>query len=280
MNGPTTLWRTALLVESEWIEQVAQVVRLGPHLQGRVAIGVVVWVVFEQAICTEKPSVSACNQLGKQNEWSIVNIETLYAVVGRIFRTKRLEKFVEHFGVNGQTRILDVGGTPFNWTLLTVRPSVILVNISPIAATELEQVVADGCRLPFRDGEFDIVFSNSVIEHLYSLENQQRFAAECQRTGRMHYMQTPNKWFPVEPHYITLFIHWLPKRIRRRLVRHFSLRGWLTRPSQRQCDRMVEEIRLLTADELKGLFPASAIWPEKFLFLTKSFVVAKLKPDL
>jgi hypothetical protein len=63
----------------------------------------------------------------------------------------------------------------------------------------------------FETKSFDIVFSNSLIEHL-PRELQQAFAAECQRVGRHFYIQTPNKWFPVELHILLPIIHWLPLR--------------------------------------------------------------------
>src|SRR5690348_18441218 len=45
------------------------------------------------------------------------------------FRRRRMRRFAREFGVTSETRILDVGGTPFNWLLLDVRPRVTIVNM-------------------------------------------------------------------------------------------------------------------------------------------------------
>ena len=105
----------------------------------------------------------------------------------RQFRRRRMQQFAALFGVSGTTRILDVGGTPMNWRLVDARPRITLANMpgacEPHLAPEFDWLFADGCRLPFRDGAFDIVFSNSVIEHVGSPDQQRTFAEEIRRVG-------------------------------------------------------------------------------------------------
>ena len=67
-------------------------------------------------------------------------------------------------------------------------------------------------KLPFGDGSFDFVFSNSAIEHLRTPERQRRFAVEVARVGKRYCVQTPNRWFPLESHLLTPWVHYLPKR--------------------------------------------------------------------
>lgn len=155
-----------------------------------------------------------------------MNIHKLYRPFLKYFRTRRMQRFLEVFQVNSQTHILDIGGDPFTWTLVQQQesPQVIYANLYAIKGYR-NWLIADGCALPFRVGSFDIVFGNSVIEHLGNLENQKQFALECQRVGVRYYVQTPNKPFFIEPHLMTPFIHWLPRRWQRRLLRHFSLWG-------------------------------------------------------
>ena len=136
-------------------------------------------------------------------------------------------------------------------------------------------VVADGCFLPFPDKIFDVVYSNSVIEHLGNLENQRRFAAECRRVGVRYYVQTPNKWFPIEPHLLTPFVHWLPPWFQRRLLRNFTIWGLITRPTTQQCETFLQEIRMLDRQELRQLFPDAEIHHERVLGLTKSLIAVK-----
>ena len=75
-----------------------------------------------------------------------------------------MQSFVDRFRVTDSTRILDVGGTPYNWSLIDVLPQVTVVNLlSPIPdlPKNIRWVTGDGCSLPFSDQSFDIVFSNS-----------------------------------------------------------------------------------------------------------------------
>jgi hypothetical protein len=136
--------------------------------------------------------------------------------------------------------------------------------------------IGDGCALRFKDESFDIAYSNSVIEHVGSWENQQRFAAEVRRIAPRYYVQTPYRYFFVEPHLITPFIHFLPKTIARRLHRNFTVHGLITRPNQDWIDRFHAETRLLTVTEMKRLFPDAIILRERFLGMTKSIIAMRL----
>lgn len=207
-----------------------------------------------------------------------MNIHDLYRPFFRYFRSKRMRQFWIRLGLTVETRVLDIGGTPFNWSLLPDIPRLVMLNISPPQKerdSPMTWLVADGRHLPFKDGAFDIVYSNSVIEHLGSFKNQQLFANECKRVGLRYYVQTPNKWFPVEPHFITPFIHWLPRRVQRRLLRNFTVRGLITRPTEQECEDILRKIRLLDEWGLQQLFPDAEIWRERVLGLTKSLIAVK-----
>ena len=71
-------------------------------------------------------------------------------------------------------------------------------------------VQGDALEMPFADGEFDIVFSNAVIEHVGGREQQRRFVVESLRVARRAFVTTPNRWFPVEVHTRLPLVHWLP----------------------------------------------------------------------
>ena len=92
----------------------------------------------------------------------------------------------------------------------------------------VDRVAADGCVLPFPNGAFDVVFSNSVIEHLTTRERQQQFANEVTRVGKRFCVHTPNRWFPVETHLLTPFVHYLPKRCQAPVVRRATVWALLT----------------------------------------------------
>lgn len=200
-----------------------------------------------------------------------MNIHDIYAIFARYFRTKRMRSFQKEFDVKPNTKVLDVGGSDFNWKLLPDLPKPIMVNLYTAKSDSL-YVVADGRYLPFRDKSFDIVYSNSVIEHLRTIENQQLFADECRRVGRRYYVQTPNKFFPVEPHFLTPIIHYFPKEIQKKLIR-YTILALLT--TTNEANKMLEEVRLLDKNELQNLFPDAEIWHERFLGLTKSLIAVR-----
>jgi len=211
-----------------------------------------------------------------------MNIQNLYRPFFKYFRTKRMRKFWEQFRLTPQTRVLDVGGTFFNWTLLSNPPRLTMANIVPNMARDtslcITEVIADGRFLPFKENAFDVVYSNSVIEHLFTFENQRQFAAECKRVGSRYYVQTPNRRFPIEPHYIAPFVHWLPPKIQRYFIHNFTIRGLLAGRSQRargDLDALIEEIRLLDQQELEQIFPEAEIWQERVLGITKSLIAVK-----
>lgn len=110
--------------------------------------------------------------------------------------------------------------------------------------------------LPFADGEFDLVYCSSVIEHVPP-SRRASFAAEIRRVGRGWFVQTPAFSFPIEPHSLLVAAHWLPPRLRRPYWRLGVARDW-------------EDIPLLRRPELEGLFGPAL--PERYGPLVKSWV--------
>jgi len=198
------------------------------------------------------------------------------------FRAARMRRFVREFGIGPETRVLDIGGTPYNWALAPVRPRLTLLNLPRALETVPEgvnSVAADGCALPFGDGSFDVVFSNSVIEHLATVERQGAFAAEVARVGKRFCVQTPNRWFPLEHHLLTPCIHYFPKRWQAPLVRRWTVWAMLTGiRGERQrfyIEHYLADVRLLGPTELQALFPESTITGERFLGMTKSLMAVR-----
>jgi Methyltransferase domain len=202
--------------------------------------------------------------------------------LSRRFRRRRMQRFLRAFPITPQTRILDVGGTPDDWQMLPVQPRLVLLNM-PRARADMsaaaEWVGGDGRALPFRDQSFDIVFSNSVIEHVGDAASQQRFAAEIARVGRAFWVQTPNHWFPVEQHLLTPLLHWLPKPVQGMIAPRVTVWAIVTRPSpdrrQFYIEHFLRDIRLLTARQFQQLFPAATIIRERFAGVTKSLIAVK-----
>ncbi|MEB3829836.1 methyltransferase domain-containing protein [Phormidium sp. CCY1219] len=211
-----------------------------------------------------------------------MNIHQIYRPILTYFRRKRLQKFYHFFFLDESSKLLDVGGDLFFWNLAKKEgyrlPKVTIVNLYPSESElppNINWVVADGKKLPFKDLEFDIAFSNSVIEHLEDWQSQIDFAKEIKRVAHQYFIQTPSKYFPVEPHFLTPFIHWLPKDLQRPLLRNFTVWGLLTRPSTEYCEKFLTELRLLNKQEMEELFPEGKIIVENSLGLEKSLLAIK-----
>jgi Methyltransferase domain len=207
-------------------------------------------------------------------------VESFYKLLENtvlLFRRKRMLAFQQMFAVSARTRILDVGGTELNWGLLSARPQVTLLNLGVEERTEgrFHWKPGDARQLPFPDNSFDLCYSNSVIEHVGGREDWEKFASEIRRIAPAYYVQTPNYWFPVETHQVSLFLHWLPRPIERRLVRYFSVWGWARRETQENIDKWLAYNNLLTKRDMSRLFPDAEITVERFLLLPKSLIAVK-----
>ena|SRR5215471_19533755 len=206
-----------------------------------------------------------------------LGVNNFYRVVAGYFRRKRYGRFTTQFG--DCRAVIDLGGTAEMWKTVSFPEHVTLLNVGD-PPTGLPQKFAyiqgDARATGLPDGIFDLAFSNSAIEHVGSIDDQRRFAHEMLRLGRRIYCQTPNKWFPIEPHFLGLFVHWLPRRWFTAFVyRYFTVNGWVARPDRNRCRELVNSVRLLTRNELAELFPGCKILTERFLGLTKSFVVVR-----
>jgi SAM-dependent methyltransferase len=209
-----------------------------------------------------------------------MNVQGVYQAISPHFRRRRMRWMLDSLRLKPEETILDVGGLPAFWEETKLPNPIVLLNRSFPARTQARHprftfAYGDGCQLPYADGEFAVVVSNSVIEHLGTWENQAQFAAEVRRVGRRLWVQTPAREFFIEPHHLAPFIHWLPVAWQRRLLRNFTLRGWLTRPDQGEVDVLLQELRLLRRSEFAALFPACQIRVERFLGLPKSYIALR-----
>lgn len=211
-------------------------------------------------------------------------VSWLYRQLFRIWRRQRFQWFLDEIKPIVTDRILDVGGHPESWTQFDpVGRSVDVLNIYPIpsaathAAHRIRTLVGDGCHLDMSDGTYEIVFSNSVIEHVGDWEQQRLFAAEVARVGRSLWIQTPAYECPLEPHYLAPLIHYFPRWFQRRTIRWLTPRGLLERWSQQQVEEMVASTRLLTKREMVALFPGCCILVERmFGFIPKSYIAVRV----
>ena len=201
----------------------------------------------------------------------------LHRPLARYFRGRRLRKFAKAFRADASTRVLDLGGDEYYWSWLSPRPAVTVANLESrdLRRHAMPWVQADGRLLPFGDRTFDVVYCNSVIEHLPDQESRDALAREIARVGCGYSVQTPYRWFPLDAHTLTPGFHFLPGRWQVRLVRNFTLWGWLQRPDRGEARGFVESIHLLSETDLRHAFPEATIEREKFLGLTKSITAVR-----
>jgi SAM-dependent methyltransferase len=217
--------------------------------------------------------------------WVQRHVKQRFGAISRRARGRRMQECVRLLRIDAGTRVLDVGGTPDIWRLAPVMPRLIVLNhprAEREASAEVPVVFGDGRALPFADKSFDVVFSNSVIEHVGSAADQARFAAEIVRVGKKYWVQTPNRYFFAEQHLWMPFAHWLPKRWQAALVRRISIWEWVVRPAPDERDFYLEhylkDVGLLSTRKLRGLFPGARIRRERFLGWTKSLIALCASP--
>lgn len=200
-----------------------------------------------------------------------------FRVFERFFRATLLS---EALSSGKRVKLLDAGGTPGFWKCMDFRyinaVSITTLNIKKYepATTQhnVRSVVGDATDLrEYADGQFDLVFSNSVIEHVGDFEKQREMAREMMRVGKHGYLQTPNKYFILEPHFLIPFFQFFPLRLKAFLIRRFQLGVVRKAKDDKEALEIAASVRLLTRKELSRLFPGVEIRREKIGFITKSF---------
>jgi len=176
-------------------------------------------------------------------------------------RRRRHDRFFALTGLPPGGRVLDVGCGRLGLRALEPALDITGLDLAPAPDYPGPCVQGDPAEgLPFfADHEFDLVYCNSVIEHV-PRARRAAFAAELRRVGRGWYVQTPARSFPLEPHALLPFAHWLPVGLRRRYWRLGAAGNW-------------EEIELLRRGEVEGLFGPAR--PEHFGPLVKSWVCVR-----
>jgi SAM-dependent methyltransferase len=172
-------------------------------------------------------------------------------------RERRHERFFSMTRLQAGARVLDVGCGTLGLRALEPELDITGVDLAERPDYPGPFVRADAAAgLPFEENEFDLVYCSSVIEHVPPARRA-AFAAEVRRVGRGWFVQTPALSFPIEPHSLLPFAHWLPPRLRRPYWRLGAAGEW-------------EDVALLSRDELEALFGPAL--PERLGPLVKSWV--------
>jgi hypothetical protein len=176
--------------------------------------------------------------------------------------------------------VIDLGGRADSWLRAPVRPaSVHVINLEPDPAdlpTWIRVDEADACSLPswISSNGYDLVFSNSVIEHVGGHALRMRFAAAVHELAKRHWVQTPYRYFPIEPHWLFPGFQFLPLNIRAEVSRRWPL---VHTPSASHEDglRAAMSVELLSRAEMAYYFPDSALRLERIGGMVKSLIAVK-----
>ena len=209
-------------------------------------------------------------------------------VSGSAFRARRLATFLELadrvLARQGTCRILDLGGELAYWKALRDHwrgrnLEITLVNTTVSEATREGPFIVrpgDARALPdLVDDSYDIVHSNSVIEHVGTWMDMRAMADEVRRLAPAYFLQTPNYWFPYEPHLRVPFIHWIPRPWRRRIVMARACGFYPKAADVAEAYKILADASLLDAAGMEALFPDATILRERVGPFTKSLMAVR-----
>lgn len=198
---------------------------------------------------------------------NIININDRKSISTKIRQEnfKIFKNLVSSFG--RKVKVLDIGGTQEYWEMMEYTDpnliEVVLINIDEIQVSlpNFRAIKKNALELDINGFDCDIVFSHSLIEHV----DHERFAQLISDSKKPYFIQTPNKYFPIEPHFLIPLFQFMPLWLKLYLTRNSSIKN------------EVETINLLSKGDLKRLFPNSKIFGGKIFGLVQSFIVVKYK---
>ena len=193
-------------------------------------------------------------------------------------RAKRWKMFAATFPDIHRMRVLDLGGTVRTWTQSPVRPrEVVIVNLAeqPPAPGWIVSHIGDACVLPeaVASERFDLVYCNSVIEHVGGHAQRSALAASVHVSAPRHWVQTPYRYFPIEPHWIFPAFQFLPVNCRALVTRTWRVGN--RRTPWHAADAAVSSVlgvELLSKTEMHHYFPRSQLVGEHFAGMVKSLI--------
>jgi hypothetical protein len=196
-------------------------------------------------------------------------------------RARRLRMLCERFPQLSDLRVLDLGGVPEYWATVPMRPKhVTMVNLEPRASPSrfewIEDRIGDACDLPeyLRQSRFDLVLSNSVIEHVGGHTRREQFAATVRAAAPHYWVQTPYRYFPIEPHWVFPGQQFLPTAARALISRRWSA-GHIKSADPVKAVADVLSVELLGLTDMRHYFPDASILRERFAGLTKSIIAVR-----
>ena len=196
-------------------------------------------------------------------------------------RARRWERFRTTFTDIESMSVIDLGGTVEAWLRAPVRP--VLVHVVNLQAPPddipewIHADQADVCDLPEQvaRGEYDLAFSNAVIEHVGGHAQRLRFADAVHNLAPAHWIQTPYRYFPIEPHWLFPGFQFLPLTARAEISRRWPL---VHTQSASHADgvQAAMGVELLSRTEMACYFPDSELQYEKAMGMIKSLIAVNI----
>jgi hypothetical protein len=200
--------------------------------------------------------------------------------LGQRMRARRWQWLREAFPDIESMSVIDLGGRAEAWLRAPVRPAqvhVVNLEVSPGETPSwIRADQANACNLPthISSGRYDLVYSNSVIEHVGGHLQRMRFAEAVHKLADRHWVQTPYRYFPIEPHWLFPGFQFLPLAMRAEVASRWPLVH--TKPGSRDEGlHAVISVELLGRTEMAFYFPGSTLRPERMMGLTKSLIATK-----
>jgi hypothetical protein len=207
---------------------------------------------------------------------------------GSRVRRQRVALFVDQMeriaSATGRCRVLDIGGTETYWNIVDrarlrrMGCRIILLNLRQEMVRDeslFEYRVGDATAIDMPDNAFDLVHSNSVIEHVGNWRHMLMFSREVRRLAPRYFVQTPNYWFPWEPHFGTPLFQYVPHPLQAALLMRRQC-GFFARCSTLSAAiEAIESVHLADKKMMRCLFPDARILHERFCGLTKSFIAIR-----
>jgi hypothetical protein len=197
-------------------------------------------------------------------------------------RARRWNLFLKTFPDLERLKVVDLGGTPQFWSASPIRPrSLTVVNLATSTSPApdwIEVVAGDACKAATLglQNDYDLVFSNSTIEHVGGHDRCLAFAETVKALGSRHWIQTPYRYFPIEPHFVFPGLQFLPIALRQHVAARWPLS--YTKSMGGNLDNPLDAVlwtELLSRTHMKYYFPESEIVSERFAGLTKSLIAVR-----
>lgn len=196
-------------------------------------------------------------------------------------RRRRWQRLRAAFPAIGDMRVIDLGGTPRAWRMGGVVPGELVIlnssaaELAPDPTINARVLQGDACDLPesLEGEQFDLVYSNSVIEHVGGHARRRAFVTSVTALAPRHWVQTPYRYFPIEPHWVFPLMQNLPLAARAWILRHWSMGG--RAKSWEDSVRRTMQVEILSRTEMRYYFPDSEIRDERALGLTKSLIAVR-----